>query len=502
MKIDQMIQRLEKEDRQIVLLEQTAALLQWDEETGMPPAGHASRVKQISLIDSLVHERRTDPEFLGLLNELAHHDLSGLTEAQRALVRLHTDRGTKSSKVPADLVARTSEAAGNAQNKWVTARKEEDFASFAPALKEVLECKKLYCQAVGYQEHPYDVLLDDYEPQMLSSEVDTQFSLLSKALVGLLDRIRGKEQPDDSFLYKEYAKEDQDAFGRMVLEDMGFDFERGVMEEAVHPFTTVVGADDVRITTRYSEPSVASALYSTIHEGGHALYELGACNDVTRGSSLSEGVSLSVHESQSRLWENIIGRSEAFWDHYYPKFSSLYPSQLEGVSKRGFVRGLNKVSPSFIRVNADEVTYSLHVILRYELEKLLVTDSLTVDELPDAWRELSGKLLGIIPERLSDGVLQDVHWSAGLVGYFPTYALGNLFGAQFYATMASAIPDLEAAISRGELSVPKRWLEEHIYQHGKIHPATGLLEKVTGDPLDASFFVDYLDAKYSRLYDL
>ncbi len=486
-------------DKELVLLEQTAALLEWDEETQMPPDGIDGRSEQISLLKGYIHDLKSSAEMGAALSAIEEGKLA-VTDAQRALIRIYRKEYDDAVKVPKSLILQLSDAESKGQNAWVFARKNNNFKEFEPYLEKIIELKRVYADTVGYIDHPYNALLNHYEPGMTVARIDALFTPLKHEVVSLMDKIRACETIDDSFLYKKYPKEKQDRFGREILHDMGFDFQRAQMCEAVHPFTTTVGADDVRITTRYDEPSVSSPLFSTIHEGGHGLYELGASNSKTRGTALGEGVSMAIHESQSRLWENIIGRSDAFWTHYFPIFKRLFPEQLEGISKESFVRGVNKVESSFIRVNADEVTYNLHIIMRYELEKQLIEGSLAVKDLPEAWNTLSEEYLGIIPDGPQNGVLQDIHWSAGLIGYFPTYALGNLYGAQIYHELVKQVPETVTQFSEGNLNDASLWLNREVYLKGSIYTPEDLLKMITGQELDSSYFIEYLWSKYKAIY--
>ncbi len=486
-------------DKELILLEQTSALLEWDEETQMPPDGIEGRSEQISLIKGYIHDLKSSEKMGKALREIEANDLAS-TDAQKALIRIYRKEYDDAVKIPKTLVLELSDAESKGQNAWVFARKNNDFSEFEPYLKKIIDLKRSFANTVGYEEHPYNALLNHYEPGMTVAKIDKLFIPLKREVVALMEAIRGCTQIDDSFLYKDYPKDKQDHFGRGILHDMGFDFRRAQMCEAVHPFTTTVGYDDIRITTRYDEPSVSSPLFSTIHEGGHGLYELGASNSKTRGTALGQGVSMAIHESQSRLWENIIGRSEEFWDHYFPIMSEYFPEQLEDISKENFFRGVNKVEPSFIRVNADEVTYNLHIIMRYELEKQLIAGSLAVKDLPAAWNALSEEFLGIVPEGPQNGVLQDIHWAAGLIGYFPTYALGNLYGAQIYHELLSQVPETRKQFSEGNLNDASLWLNREIYLKGSIYTPEELLKRVTGEELDSSYFIDYLWSKYKAIY--
>jgi carboxypeptidase Taq len=370
-----------------------------------------------------------------------------------------------------------------------------------PHLQTLLDLNREKADAVGFEEDRYDALLDEYEPWMKASTVDRVFDEMSGSLRSLLDRIMGAPRVDDAFLYADYPVEKQKIFSKQVARAIGFDFSRGSISESAHPFTIRPGEDDVRITTRYNPNSFKSAIFGTIHETGHALYEQGIA-DALKGTALGQGTSLGIHESQSRTWENMIGRSAEFWQHFYPGLRALFPGNLVGVSRENFVRSVNKVEPSLIRIEADEVTYGLHIILRFRLERELLSGNLPVAELPAAWNNLSEELLGMRPQRDADGVLQDVHWSMGAVGYFPTYALGNLYGAQFYAALKKEEPGLEKSFGTGDFSTVRNWLSSRIYRFGSSRTAEELVTGITGEGLRAKYFADYLETKYTQLYDL
>jgi carboxypeptidase Taq len=489
--------RLLELSSEIVQLEHIAALLQWDEETQMPERALEERSEQISLIEGMIHDRRTSARMGEILDELKEQ--SG-DDHQRALVRIHSREYDRQVKIPRSLITQLSTACSRGQAAWAKAREHDDVTEFQPYLERIIELKKDWAQTAGFDQHPYDPLVDEYEPGMSCAGVESVFSRLETPLSELVEEITRLEKPDDAFLYRQYDRQLQDRFGRMIVADMGIESDRFFMTESVHPFTTALGADDVRITTRYSEPAVTSALFSTIHEAGHALYELGASNEMTRGTVLAAGTSLGIHESQSRLWENMIGRSPEFWAYYLPKFRALFPSQLEGVTDDDFIRAVNKAEPSHIRVNADELTYTLHIILRFKLEKALIEGSLAVGDLKDAWNQLSEELLHLRVEHDRDGVLQDVHWSAGLFGYFPTYALGNLYAAQFLDTLKTEHPDYGDWLRSGSLNNVQQWLYDRIHRHGSVYTASQLITAVSGRELDASYFLQYLQLKYRTLY--
>ncbi len=502
--MDNALKALKSRDREMVLLEHIIAVLHWDQETGMPEAAVNERADQLSMLNGLLHEKVTDSDLGSILNDLGASDAhplgdSSLSEEDRGLVRTYYREYSREKKIPASWVKEFTEVTAKGQAVWAKARKTSDFPLFKPYLEQVVKLNRERSSLLGYTDHPYDPLLDEYEPGMKTAEVAQVFAAMKLDLVTLLERIQIAGEVDDTFLYREYPKAGQDAFGRMVLKDMGYDFSRGRLDESTHPFTPSLGADDVRITTRYTEPSVSSSLFSTIHEGGHALYEMGASTGSLAGTGIGTGASLAMHESQSRLWENVVGRSKAFWTHYYSRFTKHFAQQTKGITMDAFLRGINKVQPSFIRVDADEVSYGLHVILRFELEQALITGDLSVEDVPHAWNSKMKELLGIVPQTDADGVLQDVHWAFGMIGYFPTYALGNLYGAQLFASLEREVPDIHDQISRGELGEVLTWMRDRIHQYGAIYSAPELLERATGSPLDPAHFTAYLEKKYSDL---
>ena len=501
------IARLTAIDHELVLYQHIAALLGWDQETNMPENGEDGRSEQLSLMQGILHDKMTSNEIGDLLNELgaSGEQPSGdpsYTDQERGLIREYFREYNREKKIPKKLVQDMAITTSKAQPAWGKARRAGDFSIFQPHLEKIVALTRETTECLGYTNHPYDPLIDQYEPGMTTAEVSRVFNGVKQDTVALLGRIVEKGDVADSFLYESYDNKLQDDFGRKILADMGFDFKRGVLTESAHPFTSGVGKDDIRITTRYNEPSMSSSLFSTIHEGGHALYEMGAASPELKGTSLGTGISLAVHESQSRFWENIVARSSDFWENYYASLQGMFPSQLGAVSRDAFVRGINRVGPSMIRVNADEVTYSLHIILRFELETALVNGDLEVRDLPEAWNEKMRQMLGVVPEDSSEGVLQDVHWAAGLIGYFPTYVLGNLFSAQFLEALKKDIPDYRAYISSGNLIHLQKWLNEKIYRKGGIYTAAEVLQQVTGESLDPSYFSKYLEEKYTRIYDL
>ncbi|WP_018525740.1 carboxypeptidase M32 [Alkalispirochaeta alkalica] len=490
------LEELKALDREARLLEHSGAVLSWDQEVYMPPAALDERADQLALLQSLAHQRDRSPRVGELLEQLraeeaAPEGLEGifLREKHRSYQR--------SCRVPDRLVRDLARTASQGQNAWVAARAENDYERFRPWLERLIGLNRELAEHLGYRDCPYDALLDQYEPYTSTAEVAGVFRDLREGLVPLVRRIASRPVPDQSFLRKSFPLEGQKQLSREVMVALGYDLDRGRLDSSAHPFTTTLGSRDVRITTRFDERAPESGLFSTIHETGHALYELGVAEELA-GTLLAEGTSLGIHESQSRMWENMIGRSRAFWSHWLPRMREIFPDQLEGVSLEHFYRGINRVEPSLIRVEADEVTYSLHVILRFELEQALISGDLPVKDLPDAWNRGMKDLLGVEPRDYSSGVLQDVHWSMGAFGYFPTYALGNLYAAQFLRALEKDLPDLWEGVARGEYAPILDWLRRAIHRHGKCRSAGELVREITGGPLDSAVFLDYLWKKYDE----
>ena len=500
------LSRLKELDREIQVLAHVAAILGWDQETYMPERAVEERSDQLAAVQAVLHDRRVSPEIGDLLAKLGSTSENplgdaNLTDIDRAFLRAVHRQFTRETKLPRELVMRLAKLTSVGPARWAEARKRNDFPHFAPVLSDILDAVIEVAERLGYEDHPYDALLDDYEPWMRTKKVAHVFGQLQERLVPLVSAINDSPQVDDSFLMQEFPVALQERFGHQVLAKMGWDYGRGRLDVSAHPFTATLGSDDVRLTTRYDSHNFKSGMFSIVHEAGHGLYELGFSDDI-RGTCLANGTSLGIHESQSRTWENIIGRSLPFWQYFYPQLVETNPAYFAHHDIHSFYRAINKVQPSLVRVDADEVTYSLHIILRFNLETRLVKRELSVKDLPDAWREESRKLLGIVPENDATGVLQDIHWSIGAIGYFPTYALGNLYGAQFAAKMRTDIPNLDSALGRGELSVPLEWLRSNIHSHGSALTADELVMKVTGKELDATHFVDYLVKKYQPIYKL
>ncbi|MDC7125822.1 MAG: carboxypeptidase M32 [Spirochaetales bacterium] len=497
---------LKKIVRELYLLEHAQAVLSWDQETKMPEAANEERSEQLALMEGILHQKLTSPEIGRLLSALGADEdrpegKGDFSIEDKAFVREVFRSYKRAVKLPESLVTELARQTGFAHSSWIKAKNNSDFSIFEKNLEKIIELNREKAEKIGYKEHPYDALLDEYEPWMTTCRVEEVFVPLGKKLSKLTKEIVKAKQVDTSFLEQAYPVDIQDSFGRTVVSSLGYPFNRGRLDLTEHPFTTTLGSDDVRITTRYEEDLVLSGLFSNIHECGHALYELGM-GDAVRGNILSTGVSLGVHESQSRFWENMIGRSFQFWEYFLPAFKKAFPEQTQGVDVDTFYRAVNKVTPSFIRTEADEVTYSLHVILRFEIEKAMLSGDIKVSSLPDEWNKRMKSLLGIVPKNDAEGVLQDVHWSAGLIGYFPTYALGNLYAAQFMSAMKKSLPQMDEIVSKGDFGTILSWLREHIHQYGMVYPAGELCLRATGEDLNPDYFTSYLDKKYSNIYGL
>lgn len=474
-------------------------LMGWDQETYMPPKGAAMRARAQGTLAGLHHERLTAPELVALVEELKGQELEGDAAVN---VREIDREQSRALKIPKALVVELSQTQSLGHEAWVGARQQADFSLFEPWLEKILALKKQVAERVGYEGTIYNALLDEYEPYARAEEIAPLFARLKEKLVPLVERIAATGKfPARGVLDQSFPVEGQEELGRQVMADMGFDLEAGRLDVAVHPFCSGTSRDDVRLTTRYSAEWLPSSLFGTIHETGHGLYEQGLPADAV-GTPAGSSASLGIHESQSRMWENMVGRSKAFWTHYLPRLKALFPDQLADVDLDAFYAAVNQVEPSLIRVEADEVTYNLHILLRFELEQDLFEGRVAVRDLPAVWDERMEQYLGIRPSDNAQGVLQDVHWSFGLMGYFPTYTLGNLYAAQFFHQAQQDLPDLVAQIGCGELGQLKAWLNEKVHGRGSRVTAGELVAEVTGKPLSADYFTDYLEAKFADLYSL
>ncbi len=481
----------------------TQAILGWDLETYMPEQGGPLRAKQMATLAKISHNMMTSPEMAEHLRSLRQPGvLEKLDTMSQALVREVGRNFDKSQKTPIELLQEIVETTAEAHKTWVEARANKNFKQFEPVLRKIISLNQRMAEAQGYGDSPYDALLYDYEPGLTVKQLDPQFKQLKADLVPLLKAIQNSGYtPQTDFLHQgPFPQNDQLAFSEQVLKDMGFDFAAGRLDLAPHPFSSGASSMDVRLTTRVDVHDVFSALSSSMHEGGHGMYEQGV-NAALNRTPLAEGTSLGIHESQSRMWENLVGRSKAFWSHYLPKLQATFPS-LKSVTLEQFYHAINRVQPSFIRVEADEVTYNLHIMVRYEIEKALIEGTMKVDEVPEAWAAKMQEYLGITPANDAEGALQDIHWSHGSFGYFPTYTLGNLYSAQFFNTAKQQNPALENDIAHGNLLTLKSWLNKEIHAVGKMESATTIVQRVTGEPLNARYFVDYLWQKYGDIFNI
>ncbi len=489
--------------REIALLQSTLDVLTWDEQTYLPPEAGPYRAEQIRHLAGLIHERRTDRAWGKELEQLApwaqeHLPYSAEADNLRLLLR----DWRRQSRLPQSLVEELAHTTSRAQQVWTQARPQNDYQSFAPWLQRVLELKRQQAQALGYQEHPYDALLEDYEPECTTAQVRQVLLPLGEALRELLQRIVGSpQQPEPGVLRGRWPQDQQEKLGHLAAQQIGYDFRRGRLDVTAHPFCTRLGPHDVRITTRYDETYFPTAFFGILHEAGHGLYEQGLPADQF-GLPRGEAVSLGVHESQSRLWENHVGRSLGFWRYFFPEARELFAPQLDQVSLEQFHRAINRVAPSLIRVEADEVSYNLHILIRFELELELLEDNLPVDDLPEAWNQKYEHYLGIRPADVAQGVMQDIHWSAGLVGYFPTYSLGNLYAAQLMHAAQEELGDLEELWARGEFRPLLEWLRTQVHSHGRRFAPVELLRRATGQEPSAKWLLHYLKQRFEPLYGL
>ncbi|MBI4212504.1 MAG: carboxypeptidase M32 [Deltaproteobacteria bacterium] len=476
-------------------------LLGWDQETMMPKKATEARSEQISALAGVLHERATAKQLGDWLHELRANS-SELSADEQPCVREWLRDYEKSVKIPPELAKELAKTTSLSQHAWAEARKKSDFAAFAPWLKKVVDLKRQQADALGYEGVRYDALLDNYEPRMTVKELDPIIEGVRQGLVPIVAAIHeSKKKITNVLITKKYPEAQQEKLCREVVVAMGLDGDMSRMDRSTHPFCGGTHATDVRITTRFSEKWLPAALYGAIHEAGHGLYEQGV-DPKYYGTPLAESISLGIHESQSRLWENLVGRSEPFSRYLFPKLKKYFPSVVRSANAQKFYEAINTVKPSFIRVEADEVTYNLHVVLRYEIERALIGGDIQVKELPGVWNDKMQTYFGIRPKKDADGVMQDVHWSAGLFGYFPTYLLGNLYAAQWWEKIQKKIPDLNQQIAKGKFLVLREWLRENIHRHGRRYSASELVERVTGKSLTAEPFLAYLHAKYGNLYGI
>ena len=488
--------------RETARLRSIKSLLSWDQRTQIPPKGHAHRHAQLALMAGLIHERLTDP---GVGERLAAVEGSWLVqdpeEATAVNVREWRREYDRAVKIPPELAVALAQTAAEGETAWERTRPVSDWQALKPYLQRLVALKREEAEALGYAREPYDALLDGYEPGETAAGLTPIFSQLREALGRLLAGIQGsRRRPDPAIRGGLFPRAGQERLARMVIERLGYDFAAGRLDVTAHPFAAGIGPGDVRIATRYDEHDFAMAFFSTLHEAGHALYQQGLPPDhwgVPRGKAISMG----IHESQSRLWENLVGRSLGFWKYFYPPVREIFPV-LAGVGLETFYFAVNEVRPDLIRTEADEVTYNLHILLRFELERALMRGDLQVEDLPGAWNERMVEYLGLVPPDYGRGVMQDIHWSGGHFGYFPTYTLGNLYAAQFFARAATDLGNLEELFAQGRFAPLLEWLRQKIHSQGSRFWPRQLVQAATGENLSPRYLIDYLEEKFTALYEL
>jgi carboxypeptidase Taq len=498
-----MLAELKARLREIADLRAANAVLSWDQATFMPEGGAAARGRQMALISRLAHERFIAPDLGRLIEALAAYGESLPHDSDDAcLIRVARRDFEKAIKLPPDYVERGNAHWSASYQEWTRARPANDFRSMVPYLQKTLDLSREYAEFFAPYAHVADPHIDDADEGMTAAAVSTLFGELKRALRPLVDAICDQPEADDSCLRRDFAEPGQLEFARGAAERIGYDFRRGRLDLTHHPFCTRFSAGDVRITTRVNERDLGDALFSTLHEAGHAMYEQ-AVDPALAGTPLGHGASAGVHESQSRLWENIVARGRGFWEHFYPLLQARFADQFADVPLQTFHRAINKVARSLIRTDADEVTYNLHIMLRFDLELRMLEGKLAVKDLAEAWRAGMKANLGTEPSDDRDGCLQDVHWYSGPIGgAFQSYTIGNILGAQFYAAALRAHPDIPAEIARGEFATLHGWLRDSVYRHGAKFPPNELTKRATGAPMSMQPYLDYLREKYGALYRL
>ncbi|MFW9828475.1 MAG: carboxypeptidase M32 [Candidatus Thorarchaeota archaeon] len=485
---------------EIMRLNYILALLGWDQQVNMMSYKNIEgRSNQMALITKLLHNRLVSEKAGKIIRKATK--LQDLNDIDKAMVREAKRAYDQENKLPEELVVEIQKTAALAQQTWQNARKNNDFKSFVPLLEKTIELQKEKAEKLETHPDLYSTLIDLYEPGATYDWIANIFNPIKPKLINFVKKLdSASDKPNDSIFQKEYDPDKQYKLSYEILQKLNYDFGEGRQDRSTHPFTTSLGSLDIRITTRTTEPFPA-CITGTIHECGHALYEMGIMKEL-HDTILGTGTSMGIHESQSRMWENVVGRSKEFWMYWYPTFQEYFPENLRDCSMEEFHRAINYVHPSFIRVEADEVTYGLHIILRFEIEKNLIDGKIRVNELPEIWNSKFEQLLGIIPPDDTLGVLQDTHWGSGYIGYFPTYFLGNLYCAQFYDRAIKKMPNLPEDYKKGEFSNLLNYLRENIHQYGSIYRANDLIKRVTGEDLNPDYFMKYLEKKYYPIYGL
>jgi carboxypeptidase Taq len=503
LKMGEKYQQLVKRLADVHNLDRAAAVLGWDQQTQMPPGGAAARAVQLATVTRLGHEIFTSDETARLIEDAAS-ELAGADydSDEASLIRVVREDYEDAVKLPAELVAEISRATTMAHEVWAKARQNNNFQSFLPALEPILDLHLRVADYIGYDDQPYDALIDRYERGITTARVKEIFDGHKPDLIALIAAIGENESHvDDTLLHQPFDIDKQREFALDVIKNFGFDFHRGLQAVSVHPFCTHFSRDDVRLTTRFNANFLNPALFGMMHEAGHGMYEQGSA-PALEGTPLSGGTSLGVHESQSRMWENLVGRSKGFWSWALPRLKQQFPGQLDKVDLDTFYKAINKVQRSFIRVEADEATYNLHIMLRFDLETDMMAGKIKPADLPEEWNDRFESFFGITPPTDTLGVLQDVHWSMGLIGYFATYALGNLLSVQYYNKAVQERPSIPHDIANGKFDTLLTWLNEHIHKHGRKYTSDELTRRVTGESIQSRDYIHYLQTKYGEVYDL
>lgn len=498
MPVQDKLQNLRRRIGEIKDVNASLAVLHWDQEVFMPPKAAAGRGQQLSTLSSIAHRMTTNDELGALLEDLEQAGLEG-DDAKLVSETLHDYRREK--KLPESFVREFSLLQCQAYEAWVKARKDSDFSAFQPLLEKVVDMLKQRADLMGYEGSPYNALLEDYERGMTAKALKPVFTDLAERQSVIVERIANEDQPDVSWLNQTWDADKQWEISMQVVRDLGYDLDAGRMDKSVHPFTTDFGLRDVRITTRINEEEPFSCLTGAVHETGHALYEQGFRDEDER-TTLAEAISLGIHESQSRMWENLIGRSLPFWKHYAPLMQQTFPDKMKGVSAEQMYAAINQVQPTFIRVEADECTYNLHIVIRFELELDLIEGRLSVKDIPEAWNAKVKDYLGLDVPNDTLGCLQDIHWSHGSMGYFPTYALGNLYASQMFETIEQDIPGLSSKVEQGDFAPLLAWLRKKVHRVGRRMTAPELIKHITGNDLTSEPFIRYLKKKFGGLYGI
>jgi len=490
---------LTKKMNMITDLGAATAVLGWDQETYMPNGAVAGRAEQMATLSTLVHSYTTDAEASKIVEDVKQN-IDSLTARQQRIARMFFRDHEHALKLPPDLVEDMARTASMAQDAWKRARTASDFTIFQPLLERTVQLKRREAQMLGPATHLYDNLLDAYEPGLTVDVITPIFDRLRLGTSALLQEISPRQTAvDDSVLYRTYNKDKQVALATNVIRELGFDLNTGRIDLSAHPFCTSFGSSDVRLTTRVRENDLRSCLFGLIHEAGHGMYEQGIGQDLSRTFS-GQGASMGIHESQSLFWENVIARSEEFWHWAFPRLRDTFPDQLKDQSVESFYRAINKMRPSLNRVESDELTYNLHIILRFEIERDLISGAIEVRDVPALWNEKMMSALGVTPKEDAEGCLQDVHWSFGGIGYFPSYTLGKLYAAMEWNAMQVAIPDVRNMVGNGEFGPILAWLRENIHSYGRTETPQEIIQRVSGRPLTEVDFLDYVGAKARNVY--